>query len=472
MNQTILTFSKNFKYTLIANIFSLFFNMILVLILPKRIDTINYAYWQLYQLYAQYIGYVTFGITDGVYLRYGGDEYEDLPKPLFRTQFLFLLISNLLFDIVLLSVYWQNVTDDNKLLIVVLTCITGILYVPRTLITNTFQATNRIKEYATITIYEKLSVLLIVVMMMLAGLTSFSNYILADLMGKILTMIYAIILAKDLVFGKLPPLKDATRETKANISVGSKVLIANLSSILINGIVRVFIERKWGLVVFGQISFSFSISNILITIILAVSIVFFPVLKRMKRDQYANVYLRIREKMIIPLAGLMLLYFPARGILNLWLPSYASSLKFMALLFPISLYESNMKLLGNNYLKAMRKENYLMINNIISVILTIILSVVGAYVFESLIMTVFTIFIVYAVRCILAEKYLAKILSVNTDKDIILEFILSLIFILSGWFLSVPLATLVYLGAYLVYLYFKRVHLYAILRYIKGAIKK
>jgi hypothetical protein len=57
---------------------------------------------------------------------------------------------------------------------------------------------------------------------------------------------------------------------------------------------------------------------------------------------------------------------------------------------------------------------------------------------------------------VLAETVLSKLLKTNFNKDIILELVLTLIFILSGWFINSWMTTIVYGTAYLGYLVLKR----------------
>lgn len=462
------TFSRNFGFTLSANLVSLFFNTALVFLLPKYLDGLNYGYWQLYQMYALYIGYLTFGITDGVYIRYGGELYEQLPKNLFRSQFWFLVIAHIFSDAVIFIIVINFVTDHNKLYVFIMMCIAGLLYVPKTLITFSLQATNRIKEYSIITIFEKLIVLTIVLVVLSQGINLFHAYLIADILGRTITLIYSVYVAKELVLGPFPPFKVALTEIWVNMSVGIKVLIANLSSLMINGVVRLFIERKWGVQVFGQISFSFSVSNIITTLILAVSIVFFPVLKRMEKEEYTLVYSKVRSILTLPLAAMLLGYFPIAIILTAWIPSFEMSIKYLALLFPITLFESNMKLLTNNYLKSLRKESTLMIINIGAVFFTIVLAVITTYLLQNLLLSIGVIVFVYALRSTIAELIVNRLLRVNTGFDIFLDYILAITFILSAWYLNVVLGAAVYFLCLSIYMLVKKEEITMIYRTLRN----
>ena len=82
----------NFSYVVLSNLLTVIVSSLVVLILPKIMGVEEYGYWQLYIFYLSYAGFVHLGWVDGIYLRYGGLEYDDLDKEKFFSQFLMLLI--------------------------------------------------------------------------------------------------------------------------------------------------------------------------------------------------------------------------------------------------------------------------------------------------------------------------------------------------------------------------------------------
>lgn len=80
MNSKIKKITKDFSYTVIANLLSIIISTVLILIVPRFVNVVEYGYWQLYLFYVSYISYMSFGITDGALLRYGGQEYKVIPK--------------------------------------------------------------------------------------------------------------------------------------------------------------------------------------------------------------------------------------------------------------------------------------------------------------------------------------------------------------------------------------------------------
>ena len=131
-----------------------------------------------------------------------------------------------------------------------------------------------------------------------------------------------------------------TKEAWRNVSSGIKLTITNLYSLLIIGIIRMSIESQWDIETFGKISLTISISNLLMVFIPAVAMVMFPTLRRISKDKLAFVYSTMQLGIMIPLLGMLTVYYPLKEIMSVRLPQYAESLKYMALLFPMCIFRT------------------------------------------------------------------------------------------------------------------------------------
>ena len=86
-------FAANVVVSVIAQIISLAVSFLLNLVIPKFIDEYAYSYWQMYVLYVGYVGVLHFGLLDGLVLRYGAYDYDELDRARIRSQFKFLLFT-------------------------------------------------------------------------------------------------------------------------------------------------------------------------------------------------------------------------------------------------------------------------------------------------------------------------------------------------------------------------------------------
>ncbi|MEW4265836.1 hypothetical protein Q0N30_19310 [Priestia megaterium] len=471
MNNTLKRFARSFSYTFFANVLSIVVSTILILIVPKFIGVEDYGYWQLYIFYSSYISYMSLGLTDGAYLRYGGHDYKSLHKPVFVSQYWFLIAFDLVVNFLIAFLYGWFSTDPNKSIVVVLTCITGLLVVPRSLLTFMLQSTGRIKEYSLIIIIERAVYFILVLIFLVCGIEKFSYLIYADIGGKVLSVVYAVLACKELVVGKFETIKASLKEIRLNISVGSKLLFANFASLLIMGITRFSIEKHWSIETFGKISLTLSISNMLMLFINAVSVILFPTLRRTSKDKLPTIYNMMRSMIMLPLLGLLIFYYPGKFLFSIWLPKYVESFTYMALLFPMCIYESKMLMLINTYLKTLRKEKYMLVVNLITVGVSLLLTSISVFVLNSLPLTILTLLFLLAFRSIVAELFLARILKVSVKKDIILETVMTIIFVAVSWYLSSMLALVIYISAYVIYLVIKKKDISYLIQNIKSFVK-
>jgi len=447
---------KSFSYALSSNLISLLISFLVILIVPKLIGVKDYGYWQLYLFYASYVGFLHFGWNDGIYLRYGGEEYNKLNKELFFSQFHMLTILQLILAVAISITALLLVSDQDRLFIFLMVALCMIITNVRWMLIFTLQATNRIKEYAQITIIGRVLYIAIIISLLASGFRNYKLMIIADIIGRSISLAYAIYICRDIVFRKASTFYFSFKETLENISVGMKLMFATIASMLIIGVVRFGIERFWDISTFGKVSLTLSASNLLMLFINAIGIIMFPVLKRTNSKSLPGIYTTMRDFLMLVLLGLLIIYYPVKELLSIWLPKYSDSLTYMALLFPICVFEGKMALLINTYLKALRKESLMLKINLLSLIVSIISTLILAALIHELNLLIVSIVFLLGFRCILAEILLARIINISVFKNIALEIVMTAIFILSGWFINSWWTVIIYGAGYFLYLLIKR----------------
>ncbi|MBS6559181.1 MAG: hypothetical protein KH355_02770 [Clostridiales bacterium] len=468
MNKTIKKVFQNFSYTVVANLLYTLISTLVILIVPNYISTTGYGYIQLYLFYVSYTSYLSFGLTDGIYIRYGGREYNSLPKRLLGIQYWILIMLVFLSGIFVISMVKLTTSlDVMRENVIFLSFVSAIMVVPRSLITMTLLTTNRMKEYSVITIVERIFYLVGVIGLVILDVVDFKYYIYADLIGKGISCALAIWYCNDIVIirNKLDlTIRKILLECKNNMVVGLKIVFAGLVGMLIIGIVKYGISLQWSVDTFGKISLTLSVSNMLITFINAISLAIFPIICQQSKEKVREIYKYTEEILRIILLGLLALYYPLYLIFSWWLPKYEISLKYMALLMPICLFESKTMLLINTNLKALREEKYILIINGVTVALSAILSYITIWKVHNIILSIMIITLVLGFRCILGETIISKILNIKKTKRILEEICLSIVFIIANWLLKGIYGELIYLGCYFIYIMLNRDEIYRILK--------
>lgn len=154
--------------------------------------------------------------------------------------------------------------------------------------------------------------------------------------------------------------------------------------------------------------------------------------------------------MIVLFSGL-LLFYPLRSLLLVWLGNYKESIMYMTLIFPICIYEGKMSLLINTYLKTLRKEKSMLFFNVITLLMSVVMSFITIKILNNLTLTVLLILGLLMFRAIITELYLAKILKITVCKSIVSEVAMTVSFVFSGWFFSGTISFLLFFISYLIY---------------------
>lgn len=446
MNKKARSILRNLSYTVTANFATLAISILLNLFVPKFLGVTEYSYWQLYVFYSSYVGFLHFGWIDGIYLKIGGEEYDELDKKTLGSQFWYLVILEIIISSIVIFCTFHLVVRKHQSLILILTAVESVVIIAKTYILYIFQSTNRIKEYAQLSRNDRYMYLLFVGIYLIIGGRDFYWLIIMDILSKVFMTLWGMIRIKDMVTKKCLPLKNMYLEILDNISIGSKLMISNVASMLILGTIRFFVQQRWSIETFGKLSFILSISNMALTFINAIGIVMFPLLRRTNRDKLPKLFLTLRN-IFVPLTyGLLLFYIPAKLILEFWLPAYQDSLVYMGILFPIVVYEGRMSLLINTYLKSLREEKKILFVNVVTLLISIIFSLITVFVFGNLTFSVILIIFCLAFRCNLAELLLCRAINVKLGYQIILETGLTVSFVLCNLIFNNPQISLVLYG--------------------------
>ena len=443
-------FATNVIISIAVQIISLAVSVILNLVVPKLIDEYQYAYWQVYVLYVGYVGILHFGLLDGLVLRYSKYDYEELDRERLRSQFKILLIFTSVITLAMATVSAFALGGAYKYIFILV----AVGVVTKNLVTYNsymFQITNRISKYAVLTIAQRVAYGLVTVLLLALRVNNFYWYCIADLIGDVVGIAIGAIFNRGLYFGKSLKLSDAFKELKDNVSSGILLMIANWSAMLLVGGAKMIVQWHWDELLFGKVSFAFSVSNLFLVFITAISVVLFPSLKRIDENKLPEMYKTVRSILSPLLFFMMIFYFAGCWILNMWLPKYSDSLVYLGVLLPIIIYSSKVSLLTNNYLKVYRKEKTMLIVNLISITVGIVVFSLCAFLFDSLFALLSGVVFVIMLNSILSEICVLRVIKVRIVKDFIFEAIMTVGFILAAVLLPLWMGCLVYAGLFVLY---------------------
>ena len=411
---------KNVVLTVSAQLVSFFVSAVLNLILPKYVSEIDYSNWQTFLLYLGYVPIFHFGFLDGLMLRYSQYDYKNLNKPLVQSQFRLFLGAEVFFGLIgfTLSFGVENEVYRQIVRFISFGIITMNVYAYAS---HLFQMTNRIGKYAIFVMMMRLILGGGVVAALFFGVNSFYDLCIVYFAASILTILWGVSQNKELFWGTGKLADGTVAELKSNVSSGVMLLIANLSSLFFVGGAKMVVQWHCDPLLFGRVAFSFNLVNLFLTFITAASIAIFPSLKRINTDQLPDFYARIRRSMTPLLFVSLTLYFPGYYVLKFWLPNYADSLVYLGVLMPMIVYESRVTLLTNNYLKTYRKEQLMLVINLVSVAIAFVLFLASAFILDSLFILFACLVVVVVARSVISEIVVMRIINRRRYASFVVE---------------------------------------------------
>ena len=463
-----------FSYALFTNIARAFVTLLVTFFIPKYFgnNVSDYGLQQIFVFYTGYIGLFHFGLCDGLYLRDGGKLYNELPKDIYSGQYRVLFVMTIIEAIFIVFFYSMFGRGGEYIFIVVMVAWNIIIQIQYTYFSYILQATGQIKYYAIAQITGSVLYVILLVALFVGKVVNYKLVVIAYTISQLMILIMYLYRCWDMVTSKPCNLKVGIKEASMNIRVGCQLLIANIAANLITGVVRFGIQMNWDVATYGQISLTISISNILLLFVSAVSMVLYPILRREESQSYSGIYSRLRCILMLFLFGGMIFYYPILKIANAWLPQYSQGLQYMALLFPICCYSAKMSMLVLTYMKVMRLERKILVVNVVSVCISCITTFLSCYYLKSLTLAMLSIVFNQMIRCVIAEIVLAKYINYQPIKDIIVEALMTCIFMVCSWVIGGISGVGIYVIAYIMYIILYKNKIKEIMPILRSALRK
>ncbi|WEV52726.1 oligosaccharide flippase family protein [Bifidobacterium sp. ESL0704] len=435
---------------------SLTLSVLTSLLVPKILGIEEFGYWQLFIFYTSYAGLFHLGLNDGVYLLNGGRHRNELDSRSIKGQFavgtLFQLICAALIFLGALS----GGFGEKRSAVLMLTAIYMVLTNAAAFLGYVFQAINETKLFSFSVIIDKLVFLVPLCVLLICRVRTFEWYAIFYAVSKTCAFVYCLWRAKDILAVKAYSLSQSAQLSWNSIRVGIKLMIANLASLLILGVARFVIDYKWGIKVFGKLSFSLALVNFFIQFVSQASMVLFPALRQSNREELTNVYRHIRDVMELVFPFIYLLYFPIVWIISKWLPAYASSLDYFILLMPLCLFNTKMDICCTTYFKVLRREKLLLIINLATVALSSVCVFIFAFLKPSVYLIIGSVVVAIILRSFVSEMLVNRQLYVKSSILSVEEIMITIIFIAVAFMLPGWWAAGIYAIVYAVYLLINR----------------
>lgn len=344
--------------TTAANLLAVGLTGLLTLGLPRFLDGREYGEWQMYQFFCLYLGYVTFGVTDGVFIRAAGASERRLRELVLGSQLRAFAILLALVLLVGTGLYLSLSTSRALSLAFIIASLATWFFCLRTFVTILWQARRMTAQFAVVIVLERALTFGLVVGLLVLGIDEVLPLVLCDLVGKVVALGWCFLRVSGVPLDRADIASDGVRQFVTSCRVGTPLLIANLAAAGIYGVVRLYVQADWGIEIFGRISLALTLANMALVAINSASVVLVPALKA-SHDLASSLH-RVRTALFAPTCMAMLAYFPLAAAVHIVVPSPDLTVRGLAVLFPLCALEVKMRLIGGSFLRAVNRGRALM----------------------------------------------------------------------------------------------------------------
>lgn len=399
--------ASNVCYAFVSQAISLIASFVMSLIVPKILGVEEYAHWQLFLFYSGYVAITLLGVGDGMYLRLGGKRFSEIDGGLFETEALVVCLFQVFIAMVTWTISLAIELDEGLRFVLGSLLVYGVIQNFYGVIAPVFQAVNLTRIFSISSVVSRLVFLVLILLFIFSGGAQFEPLVVAYIIGSLCSLVYCVVCARDMFSPRFAPFSSVAKPLVDDIRNGFKVMISYYASSLVVGAARQIVVMKWDLETFGQMSFAFSMVSFALLFIAQLSLVLFPVLRRLDIDHLSVFYSKIRNLLFVISPLTYLLYLPASLVLGIWLPAYSESFRYLGILMPLLVFDGKMNMLCSTYFKVYNDTNHLLFFNFMALVVSLLLSCLGAYVIGSIEFVVCGLLAAIMLRSIFSERYLA-----------------------------------------------------------------
>lgn len=450
--------NKSFKRSLFGVALSRFISLLssisVGLLLPKILSVADYGYLKLFTLYAVYTALLHFGFVDGILLKLAGTDYSDLNFRHMRSYSKFFIALEIIISasVILCGV----LIFDGEYRFVLITLMIDMVFVNITTYYQFIsQATKRFAEFSqknVIVSVMKLCFVVCLVAIYTVGDVNISYrfYIIGIVIIDFIMLLWYIYIYKNITFGNTESFRNIYIDICSIFKTGIVLTIAYQVSHLVLALDRQFVSVFFSTEEYAIYSFAYNIVSMISTMISSISVVLLPLLKKADKEYVINNYKTCISIVSILLAFSLIAFWPVARFIGWFLPEYAVSTRYIAIVLPSILFTSGISVVMFTIDKVMDTITAYFQNSLIALIMGFVTNTIAYLLFQSCFAISMASICTMATWYFIENRHLQEILSVKEIRSyryiitIVIAFIVC-VFLVRGFVISCVLyiATLV-----------------------------
>lgn len=431
-----------------SNVIFMIFGALTNFLLPKFLSIDSYASIRTYLLYTSYAGLLTFGFTEGMYIKYGGHSFHQvIEMGLEKNRSTMIAFQGgIALAIGIIGAFVQN-----KILVLV------AIGVFSTNISNYFlnfaTAIGDFKTYSILTSFSKITNFIFnLVLIFFVGTDSAVLYIGLLIIIELVMAVYYLAVMKDRGCSHFIQFRFYWSEAKYCIGTGFVLMIGNMMSNIFVGIDQWFVKLLMTTHDFAMYSFAISMERMITLLISPISLVLYNAFCKKMSDEKR---MKILEYSFIWSMLLIASVFPMKLIVQLFIPNYSDAINVGVVLFVGQVVSCLISCIYINAYKALKMQKQFMVQMIKICMISIAMNSILYFLFRNMISIAIGTLLTKLIWLYLCERELPDY-SYSIKQNLVLLALL-IVGIVAGIFLSVFAGIALFAVAYitLLFLFFR-----------------
>lgn len=374
---------REVAFAVFSNLFTLITSVFLGFIVPKFLSVDSYALYKTFALYSGFVGFFHFGFINGVYLKYGNLEYEQLPQKKFAgfswVLFLSQLIIQGILTIVLFSIIGYSSFSSPFFYVI----INIVLINLNSFFTHINQFTKRFAIDAWILLLQHFILLTGTLTLLVMRQDYYICYVSIVTLANLIVLVIQLFINRKIVFIKKANIQVDFGEIKDRISHGFFIMISEFMGIFVvtidSVIVNLFLPAK----IFSAYALAVAVITVLYQLTTFFSKLIFPFLKRVNESDYRKVYRDMMGRIMVYSFSIAGIAFIAALIVPIFLPDYSHSAIIIRILGLTVLFKGVQELLCANFYKTLNMERSFARINFIAILVATLSDVIAFWLFRT-----------------------------------------------------------------------------------------
>ena len=374
---------KNIFMVVSSNVLTILVALFMGFILPKKMSIEGYAYYRVYMLYIAYAGFFHFGLVNGIYLKYGNLDVEQLPKKVFRTySYAMALLQALVVAGLSIALFLSGFfMETDKVIAFAFVIINIPLINIKWFYSSINQFTKRFVIDSYVTYLQNALNLVLVSAALLCGWYDYKLILVLLTVCNFVSMVIPMCQNRQILWGERAPL--AQTGILPLIKSGFFLMLSEFIGIIILGIDSMFVDNLFSQTDFAMYSFAVSVITGIYTLIGVISNLVYPYLVRVSEDKFAEYYTLMSNMLVIVAVFSMLAFYVVKFIILQWLDKFTPSIPIIEILFGTIVFRTLITLVCGNYFKVLKLIKSYTENNVFAIAMSFALNVAAYLIFRD-----------------------------------------------------------------------------------------